>query len=415
MRCNYCDAEISYKLIRCPVCGRNQQMVPDYNPLDDLLSEQIKIEETAKMGTQVQDKTVPAGSRTKSSASQSKRTSSGNTGRGEKRSSTRPQRNRRPLTEREKRLRKQKRMRELRRRRRRLILFLVLVFLVICSSIGIGAYTFSYSGIVNQGYRSVAGGNYDLAKTKFERAISKNSSRPEAYTGMADLYLAQGKDSKAESVFTKLIENDQANDKIYDAMIRFYIKTEQQDKIPAVLSGVDSAILSKLSSYVVNEPVYSLDAGQEYDEVQLVSLTADEGCTIHYTTDGKAPTSKSKEYKEPILLEEGITNISAVAVDERGIPSQAASESYTVELPIEDAPAVSPSTGQYKTDQKIEIKVPEGYTAYYTTDGSDPTSASLLYYDAIDMPEGSTIFKAILVSASGKASGVTTRNYVLGK
>ena len=81
--------------------------------------------------------------------------------------------------------------------------------------------------------------------------------------------------------------------------------------------------------------------------------------------------------------------------------------------PIEDAPAVSPSTGQYEEPMKIEIKVPEGYTAYYTMDGSTPTTASTKYTGPINMPEKDTLFKAIIVNAGGRASGVTTRNYIL--
>lgn len=88
-------------------------------------------------------------------------------------------------------------------------------------------------------------------------------------------------------------------------------------------------------------------------------------------------------------------------------------KSYTVELPIEDAPAVSPSTGQYSTAQEIEIKVPDGYTAYYTTDKSEPTTSSTKYTGPVEMPEGETIFKAVLVNAKGRVSGITTRNYVL--
>lgn len=87
-------------------------------------------------------------------------------------------------------------------------------------------------------------------------------------------------------------------------------------------------------------------------------------------------------------------------------------KTYTVELPIEDAPAVSPSTA-YESATQIEIKVPEGYEAYYTMDKSDPTTASTKYVGPIDMPEGETIIKAILVNAKGRTSGVTTRNYVL--
>ena len=36
-----------------------------------------------------------------------------------------------------------------------------------------------------------------------------------------------------------------------------------------------------------------------------------------------------------------------------------------------------------------------------------------MYTEPIDMPEGETIFKAILVNKKGKTSGITTRNYTL--
>ena len=61
------------------------------------------------------------------------------------------------------------------------------------------------------------------------------------------------------------------------------------------------------------------------------------------------------------------------------MPSAIGKKTYTVEFPVEDAPAVSPSTGQYDEAVPIEVKVPEGYTAYYTTDGTDPTTASTKY------------------------------------
>ena len=92
-------------------------------------------------------------------------------------------------------------------------------------------------------------------------------------------------------------------------------------------------------------------------------------------------------------------------------PSLPAQKTYTVELPIVDAPAVSPSTGQYEEARQIEIKVPDGYDAYYTMDESDPTTASTKYTGPVEMPEGTTIFKAILVNGQGRSSGITTRNY----
>ena len=82
-----------------------------------------------------------------------------------------------------------------------------------------------------------------------------------------------------------------------------------------------------------------------------------------------------------------------------------------------NAPAVTPSTGQYTEPTQITITVPEGYTAYYTMDGStpDPSSSSTEKYTGpVDMPEDTqTIFNAILVNdQNGKATDMTTRNYI---
>ena len=73
-------------------------------------------------------------------------------------------------------------------------------------------------------------------------------------------------------------------------------------------------------------------------------------------------------FTEPIQLSEGTNTIKAIVVNKEGVPSQTAEKEFVIEIPIEDAPAVSPSTGQYDSSRTIEIKVPEGYSAYYTMD-----------------------------------------------
>ena len=169
-----------------------------------------------------------------------------------------------------------------------------------------------------------------------------------------------------------------------------------------------------MNDYVSSAPEFSLKEGT-YDEVQQVTWTSATGGTIYYTTDGSDPTESSTEYKEAVLLQsEGDTEIRAIAVNKKGIPSAVSSAKYSIEFPLVDAPAVSPSTGQYSTATQITITVPDGYTAYYTMDGSTPTASSEKYTDPIDMPENSqTTFSAILVNdKNGKATEVTTRNYI---
>ena len=211
-------------------------------------------------------------------------------------------------------------------------------------------------------------------------------------------------------MFLTAIDSQPENAALYQAAIQFYVDTKQVEQISGMLSGCSDAVLSKVSAYVSDMPEFSLEEG-DYTEVQEVTLTGDG--KIYYTLDDSEPTTESIEYTEPILLEEGTTTIKTIAVNKKGIPSLTASRTYTIEIPIEDAPAVTPSTGQYSVPTQITIQVPEGYTAYYTTDGTTPSAASTPYTGPVDMPEGSTIFSAVLINDAGKMTQVTKRNYLL--
>lgn len=42
MKCRYCGKEIPEGALYCKACGREVFIVPEYNPLDDMLTEQIR-------------------------------------------------------------------------------------------------------------------------------------------------------------------------------------------------------------------------------------------------------------------------------------------------------------------------------------------------------------------------------------
>ncbi len=377
MECRYCGATIPKGTMVCPSCGREMQMVPDYSPLDDALAAGIvdSIDEDRTRNMQ-------SGS-WKRSRSEKERDS------------------------------RARRMREKKRRRRRTILIMVLILIVALIVLAYVTYQSSYTGMVGKGNRALKAQEFESAIEYFQEAIGKKAERPEAYTGLSQVYIAQDDLEAAEAVFSTAVADQSENADLYEAYVEFYMDTQQQAQIPQLLSHVSDSVAEALSTYIIEEPVFSLDEYKTFDEVQELSLTCAEGTVIYYTDDGTDPTVDSIAYTDPIQLSEGTTEIRAIAVDERKIPSLTVEKTYTVELPIEDAPAVSPSTGQYDQAMTIEVKVPTDYTAYYTMDGSDPTVGSDKYEGPIDMPEGETLFKAILVSATGRQSGITTRNYVL--
>jgi len=392
MKCLNCGYEIPAGELYCKRCGEEVRIVPDYNPLDDMLTAQIRVSIDEK-GEHVRNSKVSVNTGREGRPA----------GNGQKRLSP---------EEREARRRQAERKRELKRKKRRRLIIAMITVLIAFIGIMVLIYLNSYSGIVRKGNKALLSSEYAVAQEAFEKAISKNPENPDAYIGLSQVYISKGDLTNAEKVYLDAISSNPDNASIYEACLQFYLDTEQALEIPLLLKKSNSKVQDALDEYIVDMPEYSLDENTVYDDVQQLTLTSNEE-VIYYTTDGTDPTFMSQKYTEPIQLDEGETVVKAMAVNKKGVPGLCGEKTYVIELPIEDAPAISPSTGQYSEETKIEIKVPDGYTAYYTMDGSTPTTASKKYTGPIDMPEEDTLFKAILVNANGRSSGVTTRNYIL--
>lgn len=432
MECRYCGYEIPEGELYCGNCGKEVYAVPDYNPLEDMLSAQIKVGVSGKESADT-DYLYDLSDDIKSVASSGRRTGRmGDTAR--RRGNTEVGRNTarqnmtgrntvgrntagrnttgRMMSERERRRRQAEiRRAELKRKRRNLLLVMAVIIFAIVAGCAF-LYQNSYTGIVNHGYKSIERREYKGAEADFTRAMEKDRKKPDAYVGLSKAYIAQDDLSGAEAVFAAAVDGQPENTGLYEAFISFYLDTEQEMSIPALLDDAEDSVRKELADYIVPEPQFDLDDGQVFEDVQQIELSSEEGA-IYYTTDGSDPTTDSAKYEGPIQLGEGENIIKAIAVDKRGIPSITVERDYVVEFPIENAPAVSPSTGHYDAAQTIEVKVPEGYVAYYTTNGVDPTTASTKYIGPVDMPEGETLFKVVLVNGGGRLSGITTRNYTL--
>ena len=392
MNCTNCGADILEGQVYCEKCGAEIQMVPDYNPLDELLTEQVK------------------GVIYESSRKQKRETGRMNTARSVRESEAERLAKERMQKKRQAELRKEK----ARKKRRRLIIVMILLLAAMIVG-GVFIYRNSYIGLVNRGSSELTANAYEEAEALFKRAMKKNDKKADAYIGLSEVYIALEELDTAEQMFISAIAEQPENAAIYEATLEFFLSTDQAVKISPLLDECESDdVLAQLSTYVSKPPEFSLSDEEVFDEVQQLSLSSSDE-TIYYTTDGTTEPSAEagQEYTEPIQLEEGTTNIQAISVNKKGIPSLTVSKAYTIELPIQDAPAVTPSTGQYEHSTQIEIRVPEGYTAYYTTDGTPPTKDSKKYTGPIDMPAGNTLFSAVLIDGKGRVSDVTRRNYEL--
>ncbi len=435
MKCVHCGANIPDDQMICPVCGAEVQIVPDYNPLDDLLAREVRgsVEGTTRQirtddirryrreestkninATRVlsEDEMARLRADRRKNANNRRNTSDP---RRQKTGEFRDARSDTAELRRQRQARQQKRLEAARRKRRRLLLAMAAMLVLIGVGIYV-AYQNSYTGMMKKGYRAVTQKEYIAAEKYFDRAIIKDKSKPDAYGGLAKIYIDQNDLEGAEDIYINAIKTQPTNIKLYRAAIDFYMETEQPEKVALLLEDCeDKSVLDAVSEYVCEAPEFKPEEGT-YQEVQEIMISSDTKGDIYYTLDGTDPTVETGiKYKEPILLEkEETTEIRAIVVNKKGIPSGVVSQSYTIEFPIADAPAVTPSTGRYTDPQKITITVPDGYTAYYTTDGSNPTSSSSKYEGPIAMPANTTTtFNAVLINnRNGKETAVTTRSYI---
>jgi hypothetical protein len=120
--------------------------------------------------------------------------------------------------------------------------------------------------------------------------------------------------------------------------------------------------------------------------VKITYTTA--GTKIYFTTDGSLPTTSSELYRAPIVIA-STTTLKARALLGGTTWSSLKSGVYTIAYP---APYFSPIAGTYATARYVSIKHSvAGARIFYTTDGSTPTTTSLVYSSALFLDEPTTI------------------------
>jgi len=162
-------------------------------------------------------------------------------------------------------------------------------------------------------------------------------------------------------------------------------------------------------------PTFSPGSGT-YNETQNVLITpAANADTTYYTTDGSIPDDTDTQYLGgtiPISGADGeVVTLRAVSYNEygKGVIGSAI-YTFSIPVPVPDAPTFSPGSGNYDDAQDVTITADvDADNTYYTTDGTDPDNTDTEYTGGTVTISGSggevVTLKAVSYNESGK--GIT--------
>lgn len=276
-------------------------------------------------------------------------------------------------------------------------------------------HRFSATYQIEQAREYAKQGDYEGAITFLEKAKMLKGDDFEIVLLEASYYYEVGEKQKAVDVLIKSIRNKhltyEDEERAYENIIAIYDEEKRYEDISSLLSSCENEdIVNHFQKYMAFAPEFGQESGR-YDEVILLTMSANTAGRIYYTLDGSNPDEKSDVYTAPLFLESGEYQVAAMFVNDYGIKSDIVRSWYMINLTVPDPPEVFLASGDYSVPTMIEVGNTEAGTVYYTTDGSAPSKDSLQYTGPISMPLGRSNFKFVIISDEGVSSEVVSRSF----
>lgn len=274
------------------------------------------------------------------------------------------------------------------------------------------SFTYNYE----KGMEYYNEGNMSEAKNFLAAAYNTSEGRKNVsmMSSLADIYISDNDYDNAIEVLKSILEYDVQNTDALTKLADIYYQKSDGTELTNLINKYEgNKAASALDGYRVSEPSPSEVPGTLKEPVEL-TLIAQDGCSIYYTTDGSQPTSKSTLYSAPIKIEKDSVTIKAVAINKMGVTSKTVTLQYTVSLQAPEAPELTVDSSTAPEGTVIMIKnLEEGCKAYYTVDGTTPTANSIIYNDGIDLKPGSYVLSVVVINKSNLSSPITRKNITI--
>ncbi len=167
----------------------------------------------------------------------------------------------------------------------------------------------------------------------------------------------------------------------------------------------------KIAEYIlkVSTPIFNLEEGIYNDEKEVTITCNTQDAMIYYTLDGTDPDTSSNQYSGTITITSSST-LKAIAYKNNLTPSNIKTANYTLKV---SSPVFDIAEGTYNDYITVTLncETPD-FTIYYTKDGSDPTTSSILYTGPILVNTSMTI-KAIAIKNNMDPSDIVSKTYNL--
>lgn len=247
-------------------------------------------------------------------------------------------------------------------------------------------------GLLNLGSAYESMGMVDEAAALYKAIYEKTPSRSEAYVNHIRILQNSEKEGDlAEAANLMKLAYEKTGEKTF--------LTQRSDLLPAAPE------VKPIAAYYEKKITLTFNSYQGYD--------------IYYTFDenAKLPEDGIKAPAEGLMLEEGIWNLRAVAVNGE-LVSDELKGVWKIIMPSPQTPRATLAPNTYKTSQRVKLKPglddekDSSIVIYYTIDGSTPDSDSPIFDgEPILLPNGWVTLKAIAVNRYRKLSNMLEIKY----